>query len=114
MRRYRELFLTLEAAAEILRQVDADDLEQSIDAGIALGLAADPRATAEMLDRYIRWFESGESSEWRADDDEKLYERVRTLGGLAPDTSAFRAQLRGDVRVTRTALKLEADVELPF
>ena len=36
------------------------------------------------------------------------------LRDLAPDTSAFRERSRADVKETRTLLKLNPDVELPF
>jgi hypothetical protein len=111
---YRQLFPTLDAAATTLKGARADNLERSVDAGVALGLVGEANAAAAMFDRYISWFESGEEAEWRSDDDEPVYERALTLRALAPDTSAFRDQIRADVRETRTLLKLDADVELPF
>jgi hypothetical protein len=92
----------------------ADDLERSLDAGVALGLVGEADAAAAMFDRYVSWFESGEEAEWRSDDDEPLYERARTLRDLAPDTSAFRDWIRADVKETRTLLKLNPELELPF
>ncbi len=111
---YRQLFPTPEQAAATLKGAVADDLERSLDAGVALGLVGEANAAAAMFDRYISWFESGEEAEWRSDDDEPLYERARMLRDLAPDTSAFRKRIRADVKETRTLLKLNPDVELPF
>jgi len=36
------------------------------------------------------------------------------LRDLAPDTSRFRDRIRAEVKQTRTLLKLDPDVELPF
>jgi hypothetical protein len=109
---YRRLFPTLAAAATRLK--GADDLERSLDAGVALGLVGEPDTAAAMLDRFITWFESGEEAEWRSDDDAPLYDRARLLRDLASDTQAFRERIRADVRETRTLLKLEPHVQLPF
>ena len=111
---YRRLFPTVEAAATRLKGADADDLERSLDAGVALGLVGEARASAAMFDRYIGWFESDEDAEWRSDDDAPLYERARMLRDLASDASAFRDRIRADVKQTRTLLKLGPDIELPF
>jgi hypothetical protein len=111
---YRQLFPAIEAAAATLKDTDAEDLERSLDAGVALGLVGETDAASAMFDRYISWFESGEEAEWRSDDDEALYERARMLRDLAPDTNAFRNRIRADVKETRTLLKLDPDLELPF
>jgi hypothetical protein len=111
---YRQLFPAIEAAAATLKGTDADDLERSLDAGVALGLVGETDAASAMFDRYVSWFESGEEAEWRSDDDEPLYERARMLRDLTPDTSAFRDRIRADVTETRTLFKLDPDLELPF
>ena len=111
---YRQRFPTIEAAAATLRGTAADDLERSLDAGVALGLVSESEAAAAMFDRYMRWFESGEEAEWRSDDDEPLYERAGMLRDLASDTSAFRDRIHDDVQETRTLLKLDTNAALPF
>jgi hypothetical protein len=111
---YRQLFPTVEAAVATLSGTAPDNLERSLDAGVALGLVGESDAAAAMFDRYIRWFKSGEEAEWRSDDDEPLYERATMLRDLAGDTSAFRDRIRADVQETRTLLKLDLDPELPF
>jgi hypothetical protein len=111
---YRRLFPIPEAAASALRGTDPDDLERSLDAGVALGIVGEAQAAAAMFDRYIAWFESGEEAEWRSDDDEPLYERARMLRDLTTNASAFRDRIRADVQETRTLLKLEPNVDVSF
>lgn len=86
---YRELFPTLEAAASALKGTDADDLERSLDAGVALGIVGEADAAEAMFDRYISWFESGAEAEWRSVDDERLYERVRIIASWLPTREPF-------------------------
>jgi hypothetical protein len=110
-RGYRELFPTIEACAHELRQ--AETLLQSLNAGVALGLAGDSSAAREMFARYLSWFES-EALELRRDDHEARYKRAQLLSALAPNVQVFRQRIRDDVYEARARLKLPPDVELPF
>ena len=113
-RGYRELFRTIDACAHELRDAKPRQLNQSLDAGVALGLAGDPPAAREMFARYLAWFESDEELEWRNDHDEATYKRVQLLSALTQDLPAFRQRIREDVYEGRARLKLPQEVELPF
>jgi hypothetical protein len=109
---YRDLFPTIDACARELRK--AETLLQSLDAGVALGLAGDAAAAQEMFVRYLSWFESDEGLEWRTDHDEATYKRTQLLSTVAEDVSAFRQRIREDVYEARARLKLPPAIELPF
>ena len=114
VRRYRDEFPTVEAAAAILERAEPDDLLRSLHAGIALGLGGHGKAARTLFGRYARWFESDEESEWRTEDDEALYLRTRQLSALVADRRAFSDLIREDIRRARAQLKLDPDVELRF
>ncbi len=115
MLHYRELFPTIEATAATLRKRDPEQsLLESLDTGIALGLVGDDKGARRMFARSIDYFESGEESEWRTDNDQALYDRVRSLSEVVHDRARFRRRIRDDVKQARTQLKLDPDIELPF
>jgi hypothetical protein len=111
--RYRALFPTAEATAEVLRQANLN-LLQSLDAAIILGLAGDTKGARALFGRYITYHESGAEREWRTDWDNQRYERARALSTLLDDESRFRDRVKDEVRAARKRLKLEPDVDLPF
>jgi hypothetical protein len=114
VRRLRELFPTIEAAAAVLEKATDLNIEESIDAGIALALVGEGDRARTMLRRHTEWFESDEDLEWRVDEDRDLYERVRALIELTQDRTQFREQIRRDVRQARSLLKLDPDADVPL
>jgi hypothetical protein len=114
VQRLRTLFPTIEATAAVLGDTPDLNIEESLDAGIALAMVGEGKRARTLLRRYTDWFESDEGREWRADVDDALHERVRVLTELVHDRELFCDRIRRDVKRARPLLKLDPDVDVPF
>jgi hypothetical protein len=105
---FRILFCDPATAASTL---DADNppLVQSLDAGVAYGLAGRPEAARACFQRYLDWCDSepGRRSP-NGGRQQRVNERYKIVG----DTAQFREHIAAEIHAGRTALGLDPTTEL--
>jgi hypothetical protein len=102
---FRELLSTVEAAGVAL---ESEDVNDAVDAAIALGLSGRIDAARKGFERFLAWDDRNASTnERRAEWAEARAARVRQLLARVSDPDGFRDLIRADVEGRRDAMKLD-------